>query len=234
MQSTRSPLAFVLVGGLALLVIGGMALSLSSAPPVDAQQLQIAAKATMTASGFVLIDANSVIPVTTAPGAGGGQGARTVVIRVLYQAPDRVQESEAGPLGGTVSVVVIGSQPFRSNGSKWTRLPANPGLGAQAAKTITSPLLAASSAPAVTRHGDVYRFVPRNVQQFLATILGVRTAQLSAPRLTAVVRGDYLIDEQITARVAKQHLSVDLAFSAVGSAPPVTAPPRSSLVPAPG
>ena len=234
MQSTRAALAYVLVGGLALLVIGGMALSLSSAPPVDAQQLQIAAKATMTASGFVLLDANSVVPLRTAPGAGGGQSARTVVIRVLYQAPDRVQESEAGPLGGTVSVIVIGSQPFRSNGSKWTRLPPNPGLGAQAATTITAPLLAASSATSVTRHGDVYQFMPRNVDQFLATILGVRPTQLSAPRLTAVVRGDYLIDEQITAGVAKQRLSVDLAFSAVGSAPPVIAPPASSLVPAAG
>jgi hypothetical protein len=141
MQRTRPRLAYVLVGVFALLVVGAVALSLSSAPPVDAQQLSIAAKATMTASGFALVDTNSVTVVGSVPGAAGARPpARTVVIRVLYQSPDRVQESEAGPTGGTVSVIVIGSERFRSNGAQWTALPPQPGLGAQAATTITSPL----------------------------------------------------------------------------------------------
>jgi hypothetical protein len=61
--------------------------------------------------------------------------------------------------------------------------------------------------------------------------LGVRPAQLSAPRLTAEVRGDFLVDERITALVGQQRLEVDLAFSAVGSAPPVQVPPGTLLVP---
>jgi hypothetical protein len=133
-----------------------------------------------------------------------------------------------------VSVIVIGSRRFRGSGSHWTELPGQAGLGAQAAATITSPLQAASSAKTVTRHGDVYSFVPRRLDQFLATVLGVRPSRLSSPRLTAVVSGDYLTDEQITALVGRQRLVVDLAFSNVGSAPPVNAPRASSPVPSPG
>jgi hypothetical protein len=228
-------LAYVLVGVFALLVVGAIALSLSSAPPVDAQQLSIAAKATMTASGFAFVDTNSVTVVGPVPGAAGAKPpSRTVVIRVLYQSPDRVQESEAGPTGGTVSVIVIGSERFRSNGSQWTALPPQPGLGAQAAMTITSPLQVAASATTVTRHGTVYQFVPRSLDQFLVTVLGVRPAQVSEPRLTAIVHGDYLSDERISALVGQQRLEVDLAFSAVGSAPPVRAPRATSLVPSAG
>jgi hypothetical protein len=235
MQRTRPRLAHALVGVFALLVLGGIALSLSSAPPVDVQQLSIAAEATMTASGFALADTNSVTVVGPVPGAAGtGQPSRTVVIRVRYQAPDRVQESEAGPTGGTVSVIVIGSERFRSNGSQWTALPPQPGLGAQAARTITSPLQVAASATTVTRHGTVYQFVPRRLDQFLVTVLGVRPSQVSEPRLTAVVRGEYLTDERITAVLSQQRLEVDLAFSAIGSAPPVHAPPATSLVPSAG
>jgi hypothetical protein len=225
-------LAHVLLGMFALLVVGAIALSLSSAPPVDTQQLSLAAKATMTASGFVLVDTNSVTVVGAAPGAAGArQPSRTVVIRVLYQAPDRVQESEAGPAGGTVSVIVMGSERFRSNGSQWTALPPQAGLGAQASRTITSPLQVAASATAVTRHDAVFEFVPKRLDQFLVSVLGVRRSQLTEPRLTAVVQGDYLTDEKITAVVGQQRLGVDLAFSAIGSAPPVQAPPARSLVP---
>jgi hypothetical protein len=228
-------LAHVLLSVFALLVVGAIALSLSSAPPVDSQQLSLAAKATMTASGFVLVDTNSVTVVGAVPGAAGArQRSRTVVIRVLYQAPDRVRESEVSPTGGTVSVIVIGSERFRSNGAQWTALPPQSGLGAQAARTITSPLQVAASATTVTRHGTGYQFVPRKLDQFLLTILGVRQSQLTAPRLTAVVHGDYLTDEKITAVVGQQRLGVDLAFSAIGLAPPVQAPPAASLVPSAG
>jgi hypothetical protein len=46
------------------------------------------------------------------------------------------------------------------------------------------------------------------------------------------VHGDFLTEERITAVLGQQRLSVDLVFSAIGSAPPVQAPPASSLVPA--
>ena len=104
-------------------------------------------------------------------------------------------------------------------------------LGAKAAKTITSPLQVAASTTTVTRHGDLYQFVPARLDAFLATILGVRPSQVSAPRLTAEVRGDFLIDEKITALVGQQRLEVDLAFSAIGSAPPVKVPLATPQVP---
>jgi hypothetical protein len=228
MQMKRPGLASVLVGMLALLVVGGIALSLSSAPPVAVQQLSSAAKATMATSGFALTDTNAVTAAGATAGAGvGGQNSRTVVIRVLYQAPDRVQETEATN-GQSVSVIAIGSKVFRNNGSKWTELPSpDPGVGAKAAKTITSPLQVAANATTVTRHGNLYQFVPARLDEFLSGILGVRPSEVSAPRLTAEVRGDFLVDENITALVGQQRLEVDLAFSAIGSAPPVHAPPAT-------
>jgi hypothetical protein len=51
---------------------------------------------------------------------------------------------------------------------------------------------------------------------------------LSSPRLTAVVRGGALREETITAVVANQRLEVNLIFSAIGTAPPVTAPRASA------
>jgi hypothetical protein len=233
-ERTRPGLAFGLVGMFGLLVVGAIALSLSSAPPVAQQQLHVAAGATLAATGFALIDTNSISPLSPAARAADqGQNARTVVIRVLYTAPDRVQESEVGPNGQTVSVIVIGARRYRSSGSGWTELPPSPGLGAQAAETITSPLRAAANATTVTRQGDVYYFVPPDVVRFLSSVLGVNASQLSSPSLSAVIHGDFLTDERISAVVQHQRLSVDLAFFAIGSAPPVLAPPPSSLVPAP-
>ena len=231
MTTAPRGLAHILVAMLTLLTLGAIALSLWSAPPVDEQQLHIAASATMAASGFILTDTNSVTSIAPAPAGGPKQLPRTAVVHVLYGAPDAVEESEPGPSGQTISVIVIGARRFRSSGAQWTELPASPGLGVQAASTILSPLKAAAGASAVTRHGDVYSFVPVNVEQFITTVLGVSPSRLSSPRLTAVVHGDYLTDERITAVLGQQRLGVDLVFSAIGSAPPVTAPP---LVPSAG
>jgi len=232
--TTPRTLPYVLLGAFAVLVVGGIVLSLSSAPPLAEAQLHIAARATMNASGFALTDVNSVRPLNAvSTGTGARRGSATEVFHVLYQAPDSVQESEAGPNGQITSIILIGPRRFRGSGSQWTELPAGPGLVGQAVETIKSPLRAASSATRVTRRGNLYRFVPVKLDQFLATVLGVPQPELSSPRLTAVVRGDYIAHEQITAVVGRQHLEVDLDFFAVGSAPPVTAPPASSLAPAP-
>jgi hypothetical protein len=216
---------------LTVLTLGAIALSLWSAPPVDAEQLQLAAKATMAASGFILTDVNSVTAV--APGAGAPQGARTAVVHVLYRAPDGIEESEVGPTGQTLSIIVVAGARFRSAGTnQWTELPTSPGLGTQAAHTVLSPLEAAAGATHVTRQGGSYSFVPPDVGRFLSAVLGVNPSQLSLPHLTAEVHGDFLTEERITAVLGQQRLSVDLVFSAIGSAPPVQAPPASSLVPA--
>ena len=173
----------------------------------------------------MVVDTNSV----TSPGAVAG--SETVVVHVLYQAPDAIEESEAGPGGQTGAVILIGARRFRESGGQWTELPPSPGLGVRVVKTIQSPLRAVSGAVVVSRDGDLYRFVPSGLDRFLTSVLGVRPSQVSSPLLTAEVHGEFLTHERITALVGAQRLTVDLVFSDIGSAPPVEAPPTSSLVP---
>ena len=90
--------------------------------------------------------------------------------------------------------------------------------------TILSPLQGAAGATAVTEHGDRYSFEPAHLHQLLTTVLGAPPSEVLSPRLTAVVHDRHLTEETITARVGDQRLEVDLAFSSIGSAPPVTAP----------
>ena len=232
METRPRPLPFVLVGVFAALLIGGIALSLSTAPPLSQQQLRNGAAATLSASGFALVDTNSVAPLPSATAASGS--VETVVFHVLYTAPDAVEESEAGAGGAIMSIILIGDRRFQGSGSQWTALPPSRGAGAGAVGTILSPLQAAASATKVTRHGDLYGFVPTSSDRLLTEVLGVRPSQLSSPRLTAVVRAGSLTRETITATYRHERLTVDLVFSRIGSAPPVTAPPSSSLVPQPG
>ena len=225
MHSSTRALPFVLVGAFAVLLLGGIALSLWSAPPVAQQQLQDAARATISASGFALKDTNSVTVV--------GQSqtihpAGSVEFLVLYQAPASVQETEVESNGATAAVVLIGDRRFRKSGASWIELPPSKGLGARAVTTILAPVQGAVHATRVTRRGDVYGFVPKDLDTLLTTVLDVAPSRLSSPRLTAVVHGGELTGETITAVVANQRLEVDLIFSAIGSAPPVTAPRASA------
>jgi hypothetical protein len=221
-------LPFVLVGVFAILLVGAIVLSLSTAPPLDEQQLHVAATATLNASGYVVVDTNSVTsPGSTVPVS----GSEAVVVHVLYRAPEAIEEIEMGPNGQTDAVILIGAHRFRESGSQWTELPPSPRVDSQVVRTIRSPLQAAAGAVVVTRQGDLYRFVPPRLDRFLTSVLGVRPSQVSSPRLTAEVRGEFLAHERITALVGRQSLTVDLVFSDIGSAPPVVAPPASSLVP---
>src|ERR1700691_4648292 len=106
METRPRLLPFILVGVFAVLLIGGIALSLSTAPPLAQEQLHNGANATLSASGFALVDTNSVAPLTSGAAAPGS--AETVVFRVLYQAPDAVEESEAGTGRETMSIILIG------------------------------------------------------------------------------------------------------------------------------
>lgn len=233
MSGRPQALPFVIVGVFAILLVGGIVLSLSNAPPLAEQQLHIAASATLNASSFTVVDTNSVTaPGAAAPTAGPSSG--TVVVHVLYQAPDAVEESEVGPDGQSGAVILIGARRFRESASQWTELPPVPGLVNQVVKTILSPLQASSSAGTVTRDGDLYRFVPTSPSRFLLSILGVRPSQLSSARFTAEVHGEFLTHESISALVGRQRLTVDLAFSDIGSAPSVEAPPTSSAAPGAG
>ncbi len=223
MPTRTRALPFILVGTFVVLLVGGIALSLSSSPPLAQQQLQSAAQATMSASGFILKDTNSVL--STQPGANAAAGTpKSVVFLVVYEAPASIEETEVDPNGSDASVIAIGDRGFRKTGSQWTAFASSKGLGARAAATILSPLQGAAGATQVTQRGQVYEFVPSDFHKLLSQVLGVSTTQLSSPRLTAEVRGGELTRETITAVDAHDRLVVDLVFSAIGSAPPVRAP----------
>lgn len=217
-------LSHVLLGVLTLLVVGAIALSLATAPPDGPQQLRGAAEATVAAPGFELQDTNSV----TSPAATGGQ-ARVEVINVLYEAPDRVLETGPGPNGQMVSVLVAGDRHFSRTGAGWEELPPSPGIGADAVQTVLSPLQAASGATDVARSGDVYRFLPPDLDRFVATILGTSPAALSSLRLTATVEGEFVTRVQVVGVLHGERLEVMVALSRIGSAPPVTVPPASQV-----
>ena len=217
----------VLVGVLTVLVLGGIALSLATAPPDATQQLRIAAGATDQSSGFVLTDTNSIAPSGAAPRSHGGAAC-------LYQSPDRVKESGTDSTGQALSVIVIGQRHFerRAGDPKWTELAPTPQLGTEAVQTLLFPLQGAQHAVDAVRTSvgggaTTYRFLPSDSAQLIRTVLGATPSQLSSLRFTAVVRGDYLADERITAVARGEQLEVDLAFSAVGSAPGVEVPPTS-------
>jgi len=230
-QTKARALPFILVGTFAVLLVAGIALSVVRAPSIDEQLLQNAANATMSASGFAVTDTNSATPVSPGPSLQrpSSPAAQTVVIRVLYQAPDAVEESEAVP-AGTTSVILIGNRRFQGIGMQWTELPDSNGAAAGAIQRIMFPLRAASSATTVTRHGDRYSFVPSGRGSFLQSVLGLPPSALSSPILTAVVRGGYLDEEQISAVADHERLRVDLVFSDIGSASPVKEP---SITPVP-
>jgi len=216
-----------------VLVFGAIALSLVTAPPVAQSDLQSAARATLDASGFRLVDVNSATYVGPVPqGTPGRQLTRTNVIHVLYQSPDRVRESGLTPSGQAATAVVAGSSHLVTSNGRWTELPAQAGLGAQAVKTVLSPLQVATGATDVVRRGDVYGFVPSDLAGFIATILGSAPGKLSRLQVGAVVRDGFLVEERVSAVLGDNRLGVDLAFSAIGAAPPVTLPVAGS--PAPG
>jgi hypothetical protein len=224
MQTRSRRLSHLLLGTFTILVAGAIALSLATAPPDAEQQVRIAASATMHASGFALTDTNSAAPLSA--GARVGQ-VQAVVVHVIFDAPDRVMESELDALGRPVAAIVIGSSSYGQSDGIWHALPASAGLGSTLVATVLFPLEVATGATAVTRHGDAYQFRPTDLSSFAKTILGMPLSRLASLRVVAVVRGDFVTDERVTALAGRVRLAVDLAFSAIGSAPAVEAPARS-------
>ena len=207
-----------------MLLVGGIALSLATAPPIAQQQLENGAQATMSASSFAIVVTNSVSNLDPASPSQSAQPSGSETLHVLYQAPASVEETLEATQGQSPSVIVIGDRLFRQNGSRWVEAPPSSGVGAHAVTTIMAPLQLAVHATDVTREGDLYRFGSSNLSRLSTTVLGVGSSQLSSPRLTAQVQGGFVTHERITAVVAHQHLELDLAFTAFGSAPPVLAP----------
>ena len=200
-------LPFVLVGAFAALLVGGIALSLSSAPA-----RRRAAAPRRGAGHHVGVGlrarrhqlgqrARAVAPV-----AEHRQPTGTVVFHVLYQAPDAVQETEVEPeRGRPPSVILIGDRRFRQTGSQWIELPAERrSRGAGRRRRSWPRCEGRPTPPHVTRHGR--RLPLRAHRSGPAPDHGPRRAtrpQLSSPRLTAVVRGGTLTHETITAVVGQ-------------------------------
>jgi hypothetical protein len=229
-EPRRRALPFVLVGALGMLSAGAIVLSVATAPVTDVEQLHLAAGSTLAASGFSLVDTNSVVSeATVGPTAGSGT---TQVVHVRYQAPDAVEETGPNATGQIVTVVVVGSRRFEGVGSRWEELPPAPGLGAAAVDDLLFPLRAAATADQVVRSGDRYGFVPKDLTGFLTTLLGLRPAHLESLQVSAKVTGDFVSTERISVRLGQERLQVALVFNAIGSAPPVTVPPAAEVVPA--
>lgn len=223
MPSTARALPFVLIGAFAVLLAGGITLSLATAPPFADQQLQNAAAATIASPSFAIVVTNSVSNVASArPSSTQPVGSET--LRVLYRAPDAVQETLEASGGSMPSVIVIGDRLFRQSGSTWIEVPQQQGVGARAVTTIMSPLQVAVHATHVTHQASSFSFESTDLLKLSKAVLGVDTSQLSSPRLTASIRGGFVTRETITVVVAHQDLTLDLVFSAIGSAPPVTVP----------
>jgi hypothetical protein len=238
MSSTPRALPFVLVGAFAVLLVGGIALSLATAAPLAQQQLQNAAGNTVAAPSFAIVVTNSVSNLDSSAPSQSTQPTGSETLHVVYQAPDSVKETLEATVGQSPSVIVIGDRLFRENGSQWVESPTSAGEGAHAVATIAAPLQLAMHATNVTRRGDLYRFDSTELSRLSKTVLGVDASQLSSPRLNAQVRNGVVTHELITAVVAHQRLELDLAFSAIGSAPPVQVPrtlratqPRSGVGP---
>jgi hypothetical protein len=74
---------------------------------------------------------------------------------------------------------------------------------------------------------QAYVLLPDHEEALARAVLGATSTQVTGLAFSAVVRGDFLVDERITGVLQGQRLSVDLAFSQVGSAAPVKVPPTS-------
>jgi hypothetical protein len=221
----------VVLGVFTLLVVGGIVLSLVISTPAAVQQLRAGAGATAQAQSFVLTDTNSIAPIS---GANAAALTRSMVVHVRYEAPDHLEESGIGPTGEPVSVIVVGPRHFQrqAGDARYTELPPTPNLGTEAVQTVLLPLQgAAKASSAVPEPGPPgaqgYQFLPDRPSLLITTVLGASLSQVRDLRFTAVVRGDFVTDERITAVAANDRLTVDLAFSRVGSASPVTVPATS-------
>ena len=233
MDPRRKLLPHVIMAVFTVLVFGAIALSLVTAPPGAQTDLHSAAKSTLDATGFRLTDVNSATYIGPVPqGTKGQLLTRTNVIHVLYQAPDAVRESGTGASGQPLTAVVAGSRRLVTSNGRWSAYPPKAGLGAQAAKAVLSPLQVATGGTDVVRDGDVYGFVPTDLTSFVTDILGTAPSKLTQLHVAAVVHDGFLVEERISAVMGSNRLGVDLTFSAIGSAPPVTLPVAGS--PAPG
>lgn len=238
MQTENRAAPHLMLGVLTLLSLGAIVYSLDSAPANAPLQLHTAATNTTNASSFVLVDTESAGPASSSAAT---NEERAVIV---YNAPDRVEETvNAGGRSGTV--LVVGNTRYeRSGNGKWFNLgpPASgttsaTSAGHLAANEILYPFKSLAGATNVTVHStatisNVYKFVPGQEALLLLRLLGTSVPPGTRTYL-ATTNGEFVSVEEIALSNAGERIVIDLAVKQVDHAPVIEAPPPSQVTATP-
>lgn len=217
------------LGLLTLLSAGAIVLSLETAPPVAKVQLQTAARNTIAASSFVLTDVNT-ISSSTPIAALGGRTTESNIVRIRYEAPDRIVDQITEPNNQSVTLLVVGNSRFeRFDDRAWTELPSvtSPGTTTAAAfvRELVVPLESFAGATSVARQGSTYFLNPGNERSLLNSLFGAQAAsRLSSVTFSATINGEFIGSERVQARRGSINYTVEFLFSAVDSKLHISAP----------
>jgi hypothetical protein len=234
MRAQHGIAAPLILGAFTFLVAGAAVLSILTAPQVEEEQLQAAAKNDLAATSFVLTDVSTASAPFPSP-ALGGKSSVTQVARIEYQSPDRVLEYLTRPSQPPVTVLVVGSQRFyKSTGSVlWSRFPRvreTPiTVGEAEAQVLRLPLEAAAGATSVSRDGSTYSFTPTHRTQLVERLFPQKPSSLSSIRFSATVSGEFVSSVLATATSGQFRLLIQLGYSSVGTAPAISVPPASQI-----
>ena len=234
MQTENRAAPHFLLGALTMLSVGAILFSLSNSPPNAQSQLQTAAANTAGAASFVLTDVESVTP--TAASGGAAQRVQAVLV---YQSPDRVQETVSGSGRSQVALVIGGARYERLASGKWFSL-GNSGAGASSAGAravgdILFPFEEAAAATDVTKGpGGTFAFTPPQEKLLLLRLVGSTLAS-SSQKATwqATVSGEYLSDIRVSLFGAAEPVTVELALTGVNRGPVLEPPPPSEVTTSP-
>lgn len=228
MQVENRAAPHVMLGVLTLLSLAALVLSLDTAP-ADAQvQLRTAAANTAAATSFVLVDTETAGPPGASTSSGRVSEENAVIV---YQAPDRVEETASAD-GRTESALVVGSQRFeRVSGGKWYRIPptaaGSQSFGQVAANDVLFPVQSLAAAQGVVLHDGTFRFQPDQPALLLTRLLGgVPSGAIS---YTATVNGEFVGSTLVTVTSSAERLSIRLVVSRVDRAPLLGVPPPSEV-----
>lgn len=147
-------------------------------------------------------------------------GSSRVGVSGEFQAPDRIHEVITSPSGARAEEVLVGSDTFVRDPTtgKWRR--------STTPSSATDPRTAFSvlqQAGGVSRSGERYVFsLPASA---LRRLLASGSAATAGAGSGAATLGDHAISSlQISLTLSGRPVSLSLQYSAVGTAPPVTAP----------
>lgn len=236
MQTANRAAPHFLLGSLTLLSVGAIVLSLATSPPNAQEQLRTAAANTASASSFVLTDVETAGPANARGSAAASSRQQAVIV---YQAPDRVEETVVAG-ARSASVLVVGNNRYeRSANGKWYDLgPSASGVtggssaGQVAAGDILFPLQSLSKSTAVSRADGVYRYVPGQPELLLDRLIGT-TVSASSTSFATGIANEFVRFEQVVIRVNGEQVTVTLTLSRVQRAPTLAAPTRSQLTTVP-